>query len=130
MHRHYIDQWENFHDNVYENNEPHTNENFKAYLTWYRGATRTKLKVQWTQTDYADITSSDDEQTSYDLATRVGTQVECAPILDQVVITPIIYIPWFSCIGTNPRLVGILFHFQSIYSGCSSMFCLAGELAK
>ncbi|XP_021315899.1 uncharacterized protein LOC110435007 isoform X1 [Sorghum bicolor] len=84
LHRHYIDQWENVHENIYENDEPHTNDNFRAYLTWYRGATRTKLKVQWTQADYADITSSDEEQTSYDLATREGTQVECAPILDRV----------------------------------------------
>jgi len=44
--------------------------------------------VQWTQTDYADIEASD-EQTSYDLATRAGTQVEPAPILDRVVMSTI-----------------------------------------
>jgi hypothetical protein len=32
------------------------------------------------------IESSDDEDTSYDLATRAGTQVDSAPILDQVVM--------------------------------------------
>jgi hypothetical protein len=67
LHRDYIDRWENFHENLYENDQPHTNENFRAYLTWYRRATRTKLKQQWTQADYADIESSDDEQTAYDL---------------------------------------------------------------
>ena len=87
MHRDYIDKWENFHDNLYENDQPHTNDNFRAYLAWYGHATRTKLKVQWTQADYADIESSDDEYTSYDLATRVGTRVEAAPILDRVVMS-------------------------------------------
>jgi hypothetical protein len=66
LYRHYIDLWENVHDNLYANDEPHTNENFIAYLTWYRWATRTKLKVQWTQADCADIETSDDEQTYYD----------------------------------------------------------------
>jgi hypothetical protein len=98
LHRHYIDLWENFHDNLYDNEEAHTNENFRAYLNWYRGATRTKLKLQWTQADYADIETSDDEETSYDLATREGTQVESAPILDRVVMSAIT--PSFESHGT------------------------------
>ena len=61
FHHDYIDQWDLLH------------ENFKAYLSWYTHATRTKLKGQWTQADYADIESSDDEDTSYDLVTRAGT---------------------------------------------------------
>ena len=89
LHHDYIDHWDHFHENLYENDRPHTNENFRAYLSWYIRATRTKLKVQWTQTDYADIESSDDEQMSYDLATRAGTQVEPAPILDRVVMSTI-----------------------------------------
>ena len=87
LHCDYINQWENFHDNLYKNDQPHTNANFRAYLAWYRRATRTKLKVQWTQADYADIESSDDEDTSYDLATRAGMQMEAAPILDRVVMS-------------------------------------------
>jgi hypothetical protein len=98
LHRHYIDLWENFNDNLYANEEPHTNENFRVYLTWYIRATRTKLKLQWTQSDYADIETSDDEQTSYDLATREGTQVESAPILDRVVMLAIT--PSFKYHGT------------------------------
>ena len=75
---------------MYVNDEPHTNNNFRAYLSWYTCATRTKLKGQWTQADYANIESSDDEDTSYDLAMRVGTQVEAAPILDRVVMSTLI----------------------------------------
>jgi hypothetical protein len=30
LYRHYIDLWENVHDNLYANDEPHTNENFRA----------------------------------------------------------------------------------------------------
>ena len=89
LHHDYIDHWDHFHENLYENDRRHTNENFRAYLYWYRRATRTKLKVQWTHTDYADIESSDDGQTSYDLATRAGTQVEPTPILDRVVMSTI-----------------------------------------
>jgi len=82
FHRDYIDQWDLLHENLYVNDQPHTNNNFRAYLSWYTRATRTKLKGQWTQADYTDIKSSDDEDTLYDLAMRVGTQVEAAPILD------------------------------------------------
>lgn len=84
LHRDHIDVWELLHENVYANEHPHTNYNFRAYLSWYLGVTRTKLKVQWTQADYADMESSGDEDTSYDLATRGGTLVEAAPILDRV----------------------------------------------
>jgi hypothetical protein len=43
------------------------------------------VRQQWTAEDYADIDFSDDEETEYDLSTRLGTQVEAAPILDRVV---------------------------------------------
>ena len=85
LHRDYIDQWD-LHENLYENDQPHTNYNFRAYLSWYVGVTRSRLKVQWTQADYADIESSDDEDTSYDLTMRQGMQMEFAPILDRVVM--------------------------------------------
>ena len=90
FHRDYIDQWDLLHENLYVNDQPHTNNNFRAYLSWYTRATRTKLKGQWTQADYADIESSDDEDTPYDLAARAGTQVEVAPILDRVVMLTLI----------------------------------------
>ena len=85
LHREHMDVWDLFHDNLYQNDQPHTNYNFCAYLSWYHGITRTRLKTQWTQADYADLESSDDEDTSYDLATRQGTLVEAAPVLDRVV---------------------------------------------
>jgi hypothetical protein len=80
--------WDLFHENVIENDQPHTDYNFHAYLSWYLAATRTKLKGQWTVADFADIQSSDDEDTSYDLVIREGTVVEAAPTLDQVVWSP------------------------------------------
>uniref|UniRef100_K3ZM91 SWIM-type domain-containing protein n=1 Tax=Setaria italica TaxID=4555 RepID=K3ZM91_SETIT len=65
FHQAYIEEWEHFHDNVDENDEPHTNSEYRQYQTWYQGATRHRLRVQWTQDDYADIHSSDDEDTSF-----------------------------------------------------------------
>ena len=89
LHCEHMEVWDQLHDNLYENlyenDQPHTNYNFRAYLSWYRGVTRTRLKTQWTQADYVDLDSSDDEDTSYDLTTRQGTLVEAAPVLDQVV---------------------------------------------
>ena len=73
-------------DNLDENEEPHTNREFRRYQTWYQQATRCRLRPQWTGDDYCDMESTDDEVTTYDKATRLGTQVEAAPILDRVVI--------------------------------------------
>ena len=64
FHCDYIDNWDLLHENLYINDQPHTNNNFIAYLSWYTHATRTKLKGQWTQADYVDIESSNDEDTS------------------------------------------------------------------
>ena len=81
----YIEEWELATDNFILNDDSHSNENFRAYLGWYLSAMRANLKGQWTQADYGDIQSSEDEDTSYDLATKGGTVVEAAPILDRVV---------------------------------------------
>jgi hypothetical protein len=43
------------------------------------------LKKEWTAVDYADIGSSEDEETSYDLAARSRMLIEAAPVLDRVV---------------------------------------------
>jgi hypothetical protein len=88
LHHEHIDTWCLFHENVIENDQLHTDYNFRAYLSWYLVATRTKLKGQWTGADYADIQSLDDEDTSNDLATQEGMVVEAAPILDRVVWSP------------------------------------------
>jgi hypothetical protein len=71
-----------------ENDKSRTDYNYRAYLSWYLTATRTKLKGQWIGVNYTDIRSSDDEDTSYDLATQEGMVVEAAPILDRVVWSP------------------------------------------
>ncbi|CAN6218399.1 unnamed protein product [Urochloa humidicola] len=62
----------------------HTNARFREYLTWYHSATRYKLRQRWTGVDYADIASSDDDDTAYDQRCREGNVVELAPILDRV----------------------------------------------
>uniref|UniRef100_K3ZDL2 Aminotransferase-like plant mobile domain-containing protein n=1 Tax=Setaria italica TaxID=4555 RepID=K3ZDL2_SETIT len=74
FHQAYIEEWEQFHDNVDKNDDPHTNSEYRQYQTWYQGATRHKLRVQWMQDDYADIHSSDNEDTVYDQSTRAGRQ--------------------------------------------------------
>ena len=97
-HQSYIEQWEEMHDNVDENNEPHTNREFRRYQAWYQRATRCRLRVQWTEDDYADIESSDNEDTAYDQSTRAGRQVEAGPILDRVVSQ----LPYFSTLSCIP----------------------------
>ncbi|XP_012702784.1 serine/threonine-protein phosphatase 7 long form homolog isoform X1 [Setaria italica] len=84
FHQAYIDDWEDFHDNVDDNNELHTSSEYRQYQTWYQGATRHRLRAAWTEDDYADIHSSDDEDTVYDQSTRAGRQVEAGPILDRM----------------------------------------------
>jgi hypothetical protein len=78
-HRDYIDEWAKEADLNYENDQPHTNYHFRRYLTWYAGVTRCKVKGQWTAADYAEQESSDDEDTSFDIAARLGSQIEAAP---------------------------------------------------
>ena len=70
--RYYIEQWELLDANVDENDKPHTNREYRHYQAWYQGVTRCRLRPQWTQDDYADIESSDDEDTAYDQSTREG----------------------------------------------------------
>ncbi|XP_066373321.1 serine/threonine-protein phosphatase 7 long form homolog [Miscanthus floridulus] len=48
LHHEHMEVWDQLHDNLYENNQPHTKYNFRTYLSWYRGVTRTRLKTQWT----------------------------------------------------------------------------------
>ena len=49
-------------------------------------------------TYYADIESSDDEDTAYDQSTCAGRQVEAGPILDRVVSQ----LPYFSTLSCIP----------------------------
>jgi hypothetical protein len=81
-HEAFILDWEDMDDNNNDNEEPHNNSDYRRYQAWYQSATRIKLRRQWIDVDYADIDSSEDEDTTYDQSTRVGTQVETAPILD------------------------------------------------
>jgi hypothetical protein len=74
-----------FDENVDDNDEPHTNREYRRYQAWYHRATHPRLRLQWLHDDYADIESSEDEDTAYGHFTRVGRQVEAGPILDRVV---------------------------------------------
>lgn len=84
-HRERIEWWNRMDDNVLPPPGPHSNANFRAYLAWYHSATRYRLRTAWTRDDYAEIASSDDEDTAYDLRGRAGRAVELGPILDRVV---------------------------------------------
>lgn len=66
-HHERIELWDKMDDNVIPSPDPHKNANFRAYLAWCHSATRYRLHTNWTQEDYAEIASSNDEDTSYDL---------------------------------------------------------------
>jgi hypothetical protein len=102
-HRDYIEVWEMFDENVDDNNEAHTNIDYRRYQAWYQQATRPRLKLQWTQDDYADIESSEDEDTAYNHSTRVGRQVGAGPILDRVVCH-LLYFYILICVTMNYNL--------------------------
>jgi hypothetical protein len=63
----------------------HTDRAFRTYLGLYHHASRIKLRQRWTDNDYADDGSSDDEDTIYDTRTQEGSHVEQGPVLDRVV---------------------------------------------
>ena len=85
------------HDNMDDNNKPRMNHEFRRYQAWYQRATWCRLRLQWTEADYADIESSDDEDTAYDQSTRAGRQVKAGLILDRVV-SQLPYFCTLSCI--------------------------------
>ncbi|TVU32501.1 hypothetical protein EJB05_24232, partial [Eragrostis curvula] len=83
-HRAYLDEWRRFEDNCERIHAMHRDSSFRRYLEWYQSSTRYRLRQTWTDRDYADMESSEDENTPYDVATRQGTQVEIGPVLDRV----------------------------------------------
>jgi hypothetical protein len=87
-----------------------TDRAYRIYLGWYQQATRIKLRQRWTNDDYVDGGSSDDEDTMYDTRTREGSHVEQGPILDRVVC----------CLSTFSAFV-MMFHSIEILmdAGCS-----------
>ena len=74
------------------------NREFRRYQAWYQRATRCRLRLQWTEDDYTDIESSNDEDTAYDQLTHVGRQVEVGLILDRVISQ----LPYFSTLSCIP----------------------------
>jgi hypothetical protein len=63
----------------------HTDRAYRTYLEWYQRAMRVNLRQRWTDENYADSGSSDDEDTVYDTRTWEGSHVEQGPVLDHVV---------------------------------------------
>ena len=84
-HHQYVQDWLRYEQNVAPVYVMHRGTTFRAYLAWFHGVTRYRLRQAWTRDDYAEIQSSDDENTPYDIRTREGQDVEVAPILDRVV---------------------------------------------
>jgi hypothetical protein len=63
----------------------HRDSAFREYLEWFQSVTRTKLRQRWTDVDYAEIGSLDDDNSTYDTHTHVGSHVQLALVLDHVV---------------------------------------------
>jgi hypothetical protein len=84
-HQKYIDEWHKYEQNNVRIFCMHTDRAYITYLRWYQRATRVKLRQRWTDEDYADGGSSDDEDTMYDMRTQEGSHVEQGPVLDRVV---------------------------------------------
>jgi hypothetical protein len=63
----------------------HNDRAYRTYLGWYQRATRIKLRQRWTDDDYADDGSSDNEDTVYETRIWEGSHVEQGPILNRVV---------------------------------------------
>jgi hypothetical protein len=47
-----MNEWDLGAENVYSNDELHNNSDYRRYQAWYQGATRCKLRQQWTTDDY------------------------------------------------------------------------------
>jgi hypothetical protein len=68
-HQKYIDEWHKYEQNVVRIFCMHTDRAYRTYLGWYQWATCIKLHQRWTDDDYADGESSDDEDTMYNTRT-------------------------------------------------------------
>jgi hypothetical protein len=54
----------------------HTDKAFITYHGWYQQTTRIKLRQRWTNDDYVDGGSFDNEDIVYDVRTREGSTIE------------------------------------------------------
>jgi hypothetical protein len=84
-HQKYIDEWHKYEQNIVSIFCMHTDMAYKTYHGWYQRAMHIKLRQRWTNDDYANGGSSDDEDTVYDTRTREGSHVEMGPVLHLVV---------------------------------------------
>jgi hypothetical protein len=84
-HQKYLEEWYKYEQNIVRIFRMHIDRAFRTYLGWYQQGTRIKLCQCWTDDDYANGGSSDDEDTIYDARTREGSHVEQGPVLNRVV---------------------------------------------
>jgi hypothetical protein len=84
-HQKYIDEWHKYEQNIVRIFRMHTDRAYRTYLGWYQRATCVKLRQRWTDDDYANGGSSNDEDTMCDTRTMKGSHVEQGPVPDRVV---------------------------------------------
>ena len=84
-HQRYIDEWFLYEQNNMRIHAVYRDKAFGEYFVWLGQRTRIHLKPAWTEQDIVEIPSSDEGENPYDQATRVGRQVEVAPLLTRAV---------------------------------------------
>ena len=84
-HNRYIDEWRTAERNDRYIETIHQNHLFSEYLRWLHRTYRLFLRPTWTEADIEDDRDSDEGRNPYDVQTRVGYQMEHAPLRDRVV---------------------------------------------
>nr|AAK92574.1 Hypothetical protein [Oryza sativa Japonica Group]AAP52960.1 calcineurin-like phosphoesterase family protein, putative [Oryza sativa Japonica Group] len=83
-HNRYIDEWRTAGRNDRYIETIHQNHLFSEYLRWLHRTYRLFLRPTWTEADIEDDHDSDEGRNPYDVRTRVGYQMEHAPLRDRV----------------------------------------------
>nr|XP_025881616.1 uncharacterized protein LOC112939084 [Oryza sativa Japonica Group] len=83
-HNRYIDEWRTAGRNDRYIETIHQNHLLSEYLRWLHRTYRLFLRPTWTEADIEDDRDSDEGRNPYDVRTRVGYQMEHAPLRDRV----------------------------------------------
>ncbi|XP_066164177.1 uncharacterized protein [Oryza sativa Japonica Group] len=83
-HNRYIDEWRTAERNDRYIETIHQNHLFSEYLRWLHRTYRLFLRPTWTEADIEDDRDFDEGRNPYDIRTRVGYQMEHAPLRDRV----------------------------------------------
>lgn len=65
--------------------EAHDVSQFNRYLQWLHSSYRVHLRPRWTSSDILNEDLDEEADNSFDEATRLGTQMEHAPLTDRIV---------------------------------------------